>query len=542
MLAELVASKIQRSFENPATSLSDPAEWLKEAFGATTTDTGITIDWHSALGLPPLLRAVVLISTDVAKLPLITYKRLPGGGKERDPAHPAHFLLRRKPVPEMSAFVLKQCLMGHALLKGNGYAYIPRLVNGQAAELWLLNPNSTTPVYADRELRYLTYMDNQPYSFPARDVLHIKGLGFDGITGYSIITIARNAIGLGLALQKYRTKFFANNAQPSFALEHPGELGAEGAKNILDSLNAAHQGLDRVHRPIVLEEGMKLNPFSLSARDAQLAEALPFTARDVSCLTGVPAHKLGDPERSSYASLEQENQSYLNEALDGWLTSFEEECWDKLLTEEEKRGDTHIIEFLRAALLRADLNTRYTAYHTALLDGWMNRDEVRERENLNPLPDGAGQEFYEPANMLKAQASIRSVTPAQRALLSDALIRIVRRIATAAERKAKQGGWAFFEWLQNRLVKEHGHVSLEILTAPIRAIEESLPDDTPTLSRLGSAYETFWTALREHLLTATECSEEELIERVRQAMWTLEKDCEGRLLDAIAIGVSHANN
>lgn len=161
-----------------------------------------------------------------------------------------------------------------------------------------------------------------------------------------------------------------------------------------------HRGLTQAHRTAILEEGMKLNAFSVTPADAELLKEREFEIREVAAWFGVPAHKLGDTTRTSFASLEQENQSYLNQSLDPWLVKFEMQARDKLLTERQKQADSHVVEFLRAALVQVDMTARFAGYSSGLNAGWMNVDEVRERENLNPLPDGAGQNFWRPANVV----------------------------------------------------------------------------------------------------------------------------------------------
>jgi HK97 family phage portal protein len=549
LVSALVERTSSRSFENPATNLSDPAAWLSEMFGGGESDSGVKVNRKTVLGLPPLLRAVTLLSTDVAKLPLVVYRRLPEGGKEKAPEHPAYYILRRKATPEITASVFIQTLIGHALLKGDGYAYIRRLGSGAPQELWPLNPDVTFPVRENGVLWYTTQIEGNPHKLPAADVLHVHGLGFDGLSGYPIIEIAKDAIGLGLGIQKYRSKFFANNARPGMALEFPQTLSDKARDNIAKSWKTMYGGLDQQHRTAILEEGVKVHPFTTNAKDAQLAEALPFTARDVSNITGVPPHKLGDDVRTSYASLEQENQAYLNEALDGWLVAFEDECWDKLLTEDEKRNDTHVVEFLRNALVRADLKTRFGAYHSALQDGWMNRDEVRDRENMNPLPDGQGEEYLVPLNMAPAggdgdddgepqptdedkdDEQPRAVTPAQRALLADALVGMVRRIAKSAQRNAKRGGDVYMAWINDGLDR-HASAVMDAITGPVQVMQESGAASPEMLAR---ACDLFMSWTRQELLTVAECAESELVRRLAAGMMALELRS-GTLLDKILDG------
>lgn len=398
------------SLENPSTPLSNPDEWLYEALGARKSASGVRVNRETALTYAAVWRGTNLISRDVGKLPLVIYKRQ-GEGKARAPEHAAYNLLRRKPNQYMTAFVFRQTLQAHVLLRGNGYAYIFRRGDGTPLELLPLNPDSTYPVRENGVLMYITEISLtvqgqtggapvvQLRKLPAADVLHIKGLSFDGLIGYDVITKARESLGLGIAMEEFGSRFFRNNAKPSVVIEHPGKLTDQAAKKLREQWNSIHSGLENAHKTAVLEEGMKLKEFSIAARNAQLIESRQFQIREVANWFGVPPHKLGDTTRTAFASLEQENQSYLDDALDPWLVNWEEECWDKLLTEEEKAGDTHVIEFMRHALVRANLADRGIFYSAALSAGWISRDEVRARENLNPIPDGQGQVFLFPLNM-----------------------------------------------------------------------------------------------------------------------------------------------
>lgn len=390
----------RRSLENPSTSLSDPGEWLVDAWGGGKSAAGIRVNKETALTYSPVWRAVSLISRDVSKLPVFVYRR-EGAGKERDTRHPAYRLLRHKPNKYINAFTWKQTLQVRAMLQGNGYAYIERRGNAAPAGLYVLDSAKTYPVRINGVVWY-AYTGGDPSKpdlIPAHNILHIRGMG-DELEGWSVITYARESLGLGIAAQKYGATFFANDARPGMVLEHPAHLSDGALKHLQSSWKAQHSaGEGMAHSPAVLEEGMKANPFQMSNEDAQFLETRGFELREVANWFGVPPHKLGDTTRTSYASLEQENQAYLDEAIDPWLVIWETECWDKLLTTAEQDKDTHVIEFKRQALVRANMKDRSAFYHNALQDGWMSRDEVRGLENMNPIPDGEGEEYFLPLNM-----------------------------------------------------------------------------------------------------------------------------------------------
>lgn len=420
------------SLERPSTSLAAYMDDMD--VGGADADTGERIDRKAALKYAPVWRAVNLISGDVAKLPLDIYRRDGDDARTRATMHPAYPLLRWSPHPEINAFTFRQTLQAHALLAGNGYAYIER--DGAARPLYLLPlcPDDVTVVREAGTLWYIYQSRTTGESRKLRpdQVFHLRGLGYDGLQGYSVITYAANTFGLGIGTRKYGARFFKNAARPSVVLEHPNRMSEEAAARLRDSWNKLHAGLDNAHKTAVLEEGLKAHPLSISARDAQLLDTMGFAIRDVAAWFGIPPHKLGDTTRTSYSSLEQENQAYLDQALDHWLVTWEYEARDKMLTEAEKRTGEVYPEFNRNALVRADLVTRSNAYRNGLAGApWMTLNEVRRAENLPPL----GPEYDTvklPANNFgPAPEAPPAAAPARAA--DPAAVQLAAAVADAAE-------------------------------------------------------------------------------------------------------------
>jgi len=493
----------RRSLENPATSFQDPAEWLVDLAGGGTASSGVSVNAQSALTYAPVWRAVNLIAADVAKLPLVVYKRS-GIGKVRDTSHPAYRLLRHRPNREMGFFPFKQVLTGWALVRGNGYAYIRRAGNGNPVELIPLNSATTYPFRVNGILKYAVNVDGETRAVSPQNIFHIHGFGDDGIRGYSIVEKARESLGLGMAAQKYGSIFFKNGARPSVSLEHPGQLTDQALEHLKKSIRDSKAGLDNAHVAWILEEGMKLNVYSFSNEDAQFLETRQFEIREVANWFGVPPHKLGDTTRTAFASLEQENQSYLDEALDPWLVAWECEAWAKLLTKPQQDRDTHAIEFTRNALVRANMKDRGAFYNLGIQGGWLSRDEVRARENMNPLPDGEGAKFFVPLNMAVAGEE-KGVTGAPQAdqaaaadeagaeqkgdratfekLLFDVVDRMSRRIAKNFERARKRGERG---WVDEAMEAEHREVIRGAFDPVVAATRAGLgaeldPDDLTEL-------------------------------------------------------------
>ena len=388
-LIKWLASRL-RSSEIPGRPISDSDHFI------VRSDSGVAVNHDTALTYDAVWRAVGLISRSVAGIPIEVLRRIDNEGKERATLHPAYRLLKRKPNQYQHSHDFKTVLTMQALLRGNGYALIVRNQIGQPQELIPMDASLTWPDRdKNNDLIYRTSIALDSSSpreivLDASDVFHLKGIHHSGDVGISVINAARDSLGLGMAVERHGSKFFSQGARPSVVLEHPMTMKAQEHENFRSSWNRLHSGVDNHFRTVILENGMKLNTFSMSPEDSQFVETLQFRVRVVANWFGVPPHKLGDTTRTSYSSLEQENQAFLDDTIDPWLKSWEAEAWDKLLSDRQKNSDSHIIEFNRKELLRMSSRDRSDFYSSALTSGWMSVNEVRSRENLNPIDGGDG--------------------------------------------------------------------------------------------------------------------------------------------------------
>ena len=348
--------------ENPSISVRDPAVW-QGIFGGGTTDAGVQVTPKSALGYAPLWRAINLVSGDAAKLPLNVYRRLPDGGKEIAKQHPAYKLLNRKASVLSDAMSFRECLTAHALLRGNGYAAIQRNNRLEPVALLVLDPTETHPAVMNDEPWYITSAGGESVRLPARDVLHLRGLSNDGFIGYDIITLMADALGVGMAAQKFGARFFGQGANMSGLLMVPGHFPEEKIRNTLEAWQNMATGLTKSHKVALLQDGVQFKSMSIAPEQAQFLQTRQFEiSATVANIIGCPPHKLGAPVNNSYSSLEAENQSYLDECLDRWLKKWENECSLKLLSQTQITNDTHFVEYNRKALLRMSSSDRASYY------------------------------------------------------------------------------------------------------------------------------------------------------------------------------------
>jgi HK97 family phage portal protein len=371
------------------TTLSNPDRWLVEELGGGKVKSGVVVNEQSALRVTAYLAAVKIISETVASLPLIVYRRIQPRGKERAPDHPLYTVLHDQANSEMTAYQFRETLQGHILNWGNGYAEIERDGAGRVIGLWPLLPDRTWPE-RDQETQRLQYRtilpDGQQILLPSERVLHIPGFGFDGLVGYNPVKLAREAIGMALAAEQFGADFFGNGAKPSGIVEYPGRLSDEAYKRYKEEVQEAHGGLGKQHRLMVLEEGLKYHQVTIPPEEAQFLETRKFQVAEIARIFRVPPHMLGDLERATFSNIEHQSIEFVVHTIRPWLVRWEQAIRMKLLTPAERRE--FFAEFLVDGLLRGDIESRYNAYAVGRQNGWLSANDIREMENMNPVPGG----------------------------------------------------------------------------------------------------------------------------------------------------------
>ena len=363
------------------------------------TSSGKSVNERSSLQMTAVYSCVRILSEAVAGLPLHVYRYNDNGGKEKAIDHPLYRLLHDEPNTEMTAFAFRETLMSHLLLWGNAYAQIIRNGRGEVIGLYPLMPNK---MKVDRDSKgniYYTYsrtQDDTKLSKPGEvvlsphEVLHIPGLGFDGIIGYSPIAMAKNAVGMAIACEEYGAKFFANGAAPGGVLEHPGIV--KDPERVRQSWNSVYQGSGNSHKVAVLEEGMKYTPIGISPEQAQFLETRKFQINEIARIFRVPPHMVGDLEKSSFSNIEQQSMEFVKYTLDPWVVRWEQTINRMLFSSEEKK--TYFVKFNVDGLLRGDYQSRMNGYATARQNGWMSSNDIRELENLDKIPAELGGDLY----------------------------------------------------------------------------------------------------------------------------------------------------
>jgi HK97 family phage portal protein len=364
-----------------------------------TTNSGANVNAQTALTLSSYFACVRNISDDLGKIPLITYKRLQPRGRERATEHSNYELLRIEPNNEMGSLTFIQTLTAWALGWGAGYANIERNGAGRPVALWPVHPSRVEVKRDDAgDIVYDVRSDDiAPGSIvriPARDMIHVHGLGEQGITGYAISTLARESIGLGLATQDYAASFFKNDATPLTVIMYPPKMGKDAIKKFRQKWTEQVSGENR-HKPALMVEGMKIQQLSISPGDAQLIESGNYNVGDMARWFRVPQHKIGLLINATFSNITEQNLEYVIDCLDSWATIWQQEILRKMFTVAER--SEYFVEFLFAKLLRGDPVKRSQVYRTQWSVGALSSNDIRDLENMNPI-DG-GDEYFIPMNV-----------------------------------------------------------------------------------------------------------------------------------------------
>ena len=363
------------------------------------TTSGKTVTERSAMQMTAVYSCVRILAEAVAGLPLHLYKYTDDGGKEKAIDHPLYRLLHDEPNPEMSSFVFRETLMTHLLLWGNAYAQIIRNGRNEIIALYPLMPNKMSVDRDENGHLFYTYYRGSDEAIKNKDlavtlqpsdVLHIPGLGFDGLVGYSPIAMAKNAIGMAIACEEFGAKFFANGAAPSGVLEHPGTI--KDPSRVREAWQSQFGGSSNSGKVAVLEEGMKYTPISISPEQAQFLETRKFQINEIARIFRVPPHMVGDLEKSSFSNIEQQSLEFVKYTLDPWVIRWEQSLMRALLATDEKAA--YFVKFNLEGLLRGDYQSRMNGYAIGRQNGWMSANDIRELENLDRIPAEEGGDLY----------------------------------------------------------------------------------------------------------------------------------------------------
>ena len=365
------------------------------------SSSGENVDEKSALQIATVYACVRLLAESVAALPLHLYRITESGsGKEKATDHPLYKLLYRQPNAEMTSFSFREAIMMHLLLWGNAYVQIIRDGKNGVVGLYPLLPENVEVDRADNgEIYYIyhAYTDETPGEnnkdiyFGRDEILHIPGLSFNGLVGFSPIAMMKNSLGTTIAVEKYGSSFFRNGAQPSGVLEHPGVL--KNPEKIRENWANVYGGAGNAHKVAVLEEGMQYKPISLPPEDSQFLSTREFGVEEICRIFRVPPHMVQDLKRATYSNIEHQSIDFVQHTLMPWLTRIEQAIIKDVLIEEEK--DQYFPKFNVDGLLRGDYQSRMNGYAVGFSNGFLSPNDIRSLENMDLIPaDMGGDDYY----------------------------------------------------------------------------------------------------------------------------------------------------
>ena len=387
-----------------------------------TSASGKAVNPSSAIQVSAVYACVRVIAETIASLPFHVYETTENGSRKA-PEHPLYRLIHDEPNKEMTSFILRETMLAHLLLYGNAYCQIIRTGRDKIDSLYPLLPDK---MEVDRDAGgLLTYTyttsDGKRWRLDPRDVLHIPGLGFDGVMGYSPIALEKSAIGLGIAAEDYGSKFFSNGARPSGILTHPNTVKDPAA--LRASWNAAYGSSSNASRVAVLEEGMTFVPLSLPNNEAQFLETRKFQVSEICRIFRVPPHMIGDLDRATFSNIEHQSIDFAVHTIRPWLVRIEQAVNRTLFSEKEK--GRFYVQFNLDGLMRGDYKSRMEGYAIARQNGWMSANDIRELENMNAMSDEEGGNAYLvngnmiPVNLAGITAFLAAAASAAQAENSD---------------------------------------------------------------------------------------------------------------------------
>ena len=381
----------------------------------TPTAAGVSVDERSALKFSPVWAAVRRISETIASLPLQLYRE-GEKGKKKALDHPLYPILHLRPNPEQTRMQMWEALMAHLLLWGNCYLHIQQDLMGRPIALWPLDPSrmqvlrpnpngslvyqyrmTTTNVVSTSSTG--TAIGGEVVNFPPWEILHIGGLGFNGLSGYSVISLAREGIATGLAYEEYAARFFSNNATPAGFLEIPGIVDEQTKKTIRQDWYGTYGGVSKSQLIGVIGQGMKFNPVSVPAKDSQYLESRKFSVVEICRWFNIAPHMIFDLEKSSFSNIEQQSLESVIYTFRPWCVRIEQAIQVKLITENNIS-----VEHRLEGLLRGDTASRTDYYAAGRQWGWLSPNAILELENMPLREDPGGDEYLTPANIQGADA------------------------------------------------------------------------------------------------------------------------------------------
>lgn len=374
-------------------------EQIRDFMRQGSTASGAVVTEESAMRVAAAWRCVNIIAGAIATLPIDIIKRESEEVRRPAVGHPLRRILTVKPNTWQTPSEFRRMLQSHLLLAGNAYAR-KVFVGNQLVGLIPLPVNRVTAEQLDSTaMKYkVLRKDGSSITFPQKEIFHLRGMSLDGVTGMSVLSNMRESLGLALQTEQAGARLFSNGILAGGVIKHPGKLSDNAARHLRESMEERNRGAQNSGKWILAEEGMTVEPISLSAEDAQWLGTRDFQRYDIAMFFGVPPHMIGATEKTTSwgSGIESQGIGFVTYTLTDWIKTWEESVKRDLLPENE--WETTDARFNANALLRGDFKTRWDGYVKALQWGVYSPDDIRRMEDQNPRPDGGGGIYYDPPN------------------------------------------------------------------------------------------------------------------------------------------------
>jgi HK97 family phage portal protein len=403
----------------PRAAIDSSHELAKALRSGYETGSGAIVTPDTALQVPEVFAAVRVIAETVAAAPLVLYRKT-AGGRERAEDHPLYSLLHDQPNPWQTSYEWRESMVAHQVLCGGAFS-IKTVVRGELRELLPVVPQrvKVKQLEPSKRLVYDVEMpDGQTLTVPQERMFHVPGLSWDTLAGLTPYWYQREAIGLAVQLREFAARLFRNGAALRLVMTHPQVMSDEAYARLSASFNEQFAGASNAHKALLVEEGVKVEKVSSTAEDAQMLESRRYSKNEVATFNRLPPHLLGDLDRATHSNIEQQSLEFIIYTMQAHFARWEQRIRMSLIPDADR--PTHYAEFLLDSLLRGDTITRYQAYQYAISNGWMTRNEVRAKENLNAGPPELDA-FLQPAFLAgkpSADGSAAPGDPASKAALA----------------------------------------------------------------------------------------------------------------------------
>jgi len=423
---EIALEHCQQAHENAKRSQTTVIKKVvNEILGGSTSSAGVSVTPGTAMRTSAVWACVRVLSFGLAALPLHTLVD-DNGNKRKATWTREYQMLHRTPNPEQTSFTFRQTEMAQLCLYGNAYSEIEFDDSGYAVALWPIPAWCCEPMRTkDQELFYRVVMPKSGESrdLPAYRVLHVMGLGTDGMKGMSPIRQHAQSIGISLAAEIFGGQFFGQGMNVGGVVEHPMSLSDQGSKNLARSLNEKYAGLGNTHRILLLEEGMKYQKVGIPPNEAQFLETRQFQVEDIARIYGVQLHKIGHLLHATFSNIEHQGIEFVTDTMLPWCVNWEQE-YDRKLFDGGRYYTKHNLE----GLLRGDTAARAAFYRELFYLSSISPDEIREKEDMNPIPAGLGNRYYVQANMIPADRIDEQIDKNTKNQLTKIMPEMVRKI------------------------------------------------------------------------------------------------------------------